>query len=162
MDAIKEYFNNLESREKNLVIIAGVLIGLLIPYQFMWKPFSESLEDSQIRVEAQRKQLVTMQQQAQQIKGLRGSASFTSQPGRQFLNNLINTEARKNGLANSLKTKAESNNKVRVSMDNVPFDNVMKWLDQLVSRHGVIVTKLTADRQPSVGRVNVTVYLESP
>lgn len=162
MDAIKEYFNNLESREKNLVITAAVLIGLLIPYQFMWKPFSESLENSQIRVDAQRKQLVIMQQQAQEIKSMRGAGGIVAQPGRQFLNNLINTEARKNGLSNSLKTKAESNNKVRVSMDNVPFDNVMKWLDQLVSRNGIIVTKLTVDRQPSVGRVNVSVYLESP
>ena len=47
-------------------------------------------------------------------------------------------------------------------MDNVPFDSVMNWLDQLVSNNGVIVNKFNVDRQPTKGRVNVSVYLEAP
>jgi len=162
MNALKEYFNTLDARERNLIIAMLVLLGLFIPYQFIWKPFSENLDNTKVRVQSQKKQLITMQQQASEIKSLRGTSNITTQPGRQFLNNLINTTARRNGLSSALKTKADSSNNVRVSMDNVPFDNVMRWLDQLVTGSGVIVTKLTVDRQPTVGRVNVSVYLESP
>ncbi len=162
MNAVKEYLNGLESRERNLVIIAAILIALVIPYQFIWKPFSESLDNMDVRVKSQRNQLVTMQHQASEIRKLRGSGTITAQPGRQFLSNLINTAAKRNGLANALNVKADSENNLRVSMDNVPFDNVMNWLDQLISRSGIIVSKLTVDRLQAVGRVNVTVYMEAP
>ncbi len=162
MNAIKEYLNSLESRERNLVVIAAVLVALTIPYQFIWKPFSESLENTNVRVKSQRNQLATMQQQAREIRQLQGAGTVIAQSGRQFLNNLINTAAKRNGLTNALNIKADSEDNLRVSMDNVPFDNVMTWLDQLISNSGIIVSKLTVDRQPTVGRVNVSVYLEAP
>lgn len=162
MNAIKEYLKGLESRERNLVVIAAVMLALAIPYQFIWKPFSESLENTSVRVKSQRNQLAKMQQQASEIRQLQGAGTVIAQPGRQFLNNLINTAAKKNGLTNALNIKADSEDNLRVSMDNVPFDNVMTWLDQLISNSGIIVSKLTVDRQPTVGRVNVSVYMEAP
>jgi len=162
MNAIKEYYNNLEQREKNLVIVAALMLAILIPYQFIWKPFVTSYDDTSIRLQAQKKQFFKMQQQAQQIRQLRGAGSLQAPSGRQFLSNAINTAARQNGLASALNIKSDSNNNLRVSLDNVPFDNVMNWLDQLIVRNGVIVNKFTVDRQPTVGRVNVSVYLDSP
>jgi len=164
MNAVKDYLNSLEARERYLVIVAFVLIIVTIPYQFMWKPFSESLDNSRIRVQSQKTQYIKMQQQSQKIKQLRGTSSSTvvSQPGKQFLNNLIQTAAKRNGLTNNLKIKSDTQNSIRVSLDNVPFDNVMNWLDQLVSNNGIIISKLNIDRQPSLGRVNVSVYLDSP
>jgi len=164
MNAVKDYLNSLEARERYLVIAAFVLIVVTIPYQFMWKPFSESLDNSRIRVQSQKSQYIKMQQQSQKIKQLRGSSSsaLVSQPGKQFLNNLIQTAAKRNGLTNNLKIKSDTQNSIRVSLDNVPFDNVMNWLDQLVSNNGIIISKLNIDRQPSLGRVNVSVYLDSP
>ncbi len=162
MNAIKEYLNGLESRERNLVIVAAIMLALVIPYQFIWKPFSESLHNTEVRVKSHRNQLAIMKQQANEISKLRGTSTIVAQPGRQFLNNLINTAAKRNGLANALNIKADSQDNLRVSMDNVPFDNVMNWLDQLISRNGIIVNKLNVDRQPAVGRVNISVYLEAP
>ncbi len=162
MKAVKEYLNGLELRERNLVIVAAVLLALVIPYQFIWKPFSESLDNMNVRVKSQRNQLATMQYQALEIRKLRGAGTIVAQPGKQFLNNLINTAAKRNDLANTLNIKSDSENNLRVSMDNVPFDNVMNWLDQLISGSGIMVSKLTVDRLPTVGRVNVTVYMETP
>lgn len=162
MNDIKEYFKSLETRERNLVILAGLFVALVIPYQFIWKPFTESLDTSTIRVEAQKRQFVKMQQQATKIKALRGAGVVASQSGRQFLNTAINTAARNNGLSSALKIKSDSNNNIRVSLDNVPFDSVMNWLDQLISRNGVIISKVNIDRQPTLGRVNASIYLEAP
>lgn len=162
MNAVKDYLNSLEVRERYLVIVAFVLIIVTIPYQFMWKPFSESLDNSRIRVQSQKTQYIKMQQQSQKIKQLRGTSTVVSQPGKQFLNNLIQTAAKRNGLTNNLKIKSDTQGSIRVSLDNVPFDNVMNWLDQLVSNNGIIISKLNIDRQPSLGRVNVSVYLDSP
>lgn len=162
MSALKDYLDGLETRERSLVIIAGLLILIIVPYQFMWKPFSESLVNSEIRIESQKKQFIKMQYQSQKIIQLRGAGNIVSQPGKQFLNNQIQTAAKRHGLTNNLKIKSDAQDSIRVSLDNVPFDNVMNWLDQLVSGSGVIVSKLTVDRQPSLGRVNVSVYLESP
>ena len=161
MNELKAYFNNLESREKYLVMIAGFLIILVLPYQVIWKPFTESIESSTIKVEAQKKQFVTMQQQANKIRALRGAGAVAAQTGRQFLNNAINTAAKKNNLSNALKIKSDSNNNLRVSLDNVPFDSVMNWLDQLSTKNGVVVSKISIDRQPTVGRVNVIVYMDA-
>ena len=162
MNAIKEYLNSLEARERNLIIVAVAIFVLVIPYQFIWKPFVESVENSRVRVQSQKAQYIKMQLQAKQIAHLRGAGSIVSQPGKQFLNNLIQIAAKNNGLANTLKIKTDNQNNIRVSLDNVSFDSVMNWLDQLVSNNGVIVSKLNIDRQPALGRVNVSVYLEVP
>ena len=161
MNEIKEYFKGLESRERNLVIVAGLLIILVLPYQVLWKPFTESIETSRIRVEAQKKQFIKMQQQANKINALRGAGTVAAQTGRQFLNNAINTAARQNNLSSALKIKTDSNNNLRVSLDNVPFDSVMNWLDQLISKNGVVVSKISIDRQQTIGRVNVIVYMDA-
>lgn len=162
MNAIKEYFNGLEARERNLVIVAGLIFILVIPYQFVWKPFTEAIDNSTIRVQAQKKQFFKMQQQAKKINQLKGTGDLVSQPGKQFMNNAINTAAKRYGLATSLNIKSGSNDSLRVSLDNVPFDNVMDWLDQLINNNGAVISKLIIDRQPTAGRVNVSVYLESP
>jgi len=162
MNAIKEYLNGLEARERNLILVAAAIFVLVIPYQFIWKPFVTSVENTTIRVQAQKVQFIKMQQQAKKIRQLRGSGNIVVQPGKQFLNNLIQTAAKNNGLSNTLKIKSDTDNSIRVSLDNVPFDNVMNWLDQLVSTNGVIVSKLNIDRQPTIGNVNVSVYLDAP
>jgi len=162
MKAIKDNFNNLEIREKYLVSVAVIIFILVMPYQFIWKPFSESVDESVIRVQAKKNQFIKMQQQAKTISQLQGADTIVSQPGRQFLNNAINTAAKRNGLSSALNIKSDNNDNVRVSFDNVPFDNVMNWLDQLITSNGVIVTKLNIDKQPAVGRVNASIYLEMP
>jgi len=162
MKAIKDNFNNLEIREKYLVSVAVIIFMLVMPYQFIWKPFSESVDESAIRVQAKKNQFIKMQQQAKTISQLQGGGTIVSQPGRQFLNNAINTAAKQYGLSSALNIKSDNNDNVRVSFDNVPFDNVINWLDQLITSNGVIVTKLNVDKQPTVGRVNASIYLELP
>ena len=162
MNAIKEYLNGLEARERNLILVAAAIFVLVIPYQFIWNPFVESVENTNGRVQAQKVQFIKMQQQAKKVQQLRGSGNVIAQPGKQFLNNVIQTAAKNNGLSSTLKIKSDTDNSIRVSLDNVPFDNVMNWLDQLVSMNGVIVSKLNIDRQPTIGNVNVSVYLDAP
>ena len=125
MNAIKEYLNGLEARERNLILVAAAIFVLVIPYQFIWKPFVESVENTNGRVQAQKVQFIKMQQQAKKVQQLRGSGNVIAQPGKQFLNNVIQTAAKNNGLSSTLKIKSDTDNSIRVSLDNVPFDNVM-------------------------------------
>lgn len=162
MNVVKNYLDSLNPRERSLVITALLAVALFIPYQFIWKPFTIRHEQLITRVEVQRNQLQTMQNQAQEIRKLRGNNSISAKPGRQFLTNLVNTAARQFGLGTNLDIKQDTQNKLRVKMSNAPFDSIMNWLDRLIFQNGIVINKLTIERQESVGRVNVNVQLEAP
>ena len=161
MNAIKEYYYNLNTRERYMVLTMIIAIAVFVPYQFIWTPFVEGLEESEQRVTKQRVQYQEMQQVSAELKQLRGGAGIATRTGKQFLFGAINNAARKFGLANAVNVKGDSNDRVRVLMENVPFDNVLRWLDELQHRQGLTIVTINVDQVGSIGMVKANVLLEA-
>jgi len=162
MNAIREYYNNLNVRERYMVMTMVIALGIFIPYQFILAPFIDGLNESETRVLKQRSQIQQMQQMALEMKQLNGGSSFSSRGGKQFMFGAINSAAKKFGLANAVNVKGESDERVRVNMENVSFDNVMKWLDELQHRQGMVIIQFNVERNETVGNVRANIVLEAP
>jgi type II secretory pathway component PulM len=159
MDKIKHYLDQLNERDRRAVIIAAVALAVYIPYQFIWSPFSNSMDELESRVERQQKDLVWMQNRVAEAQELTRAARGQG-GGSQPVYALIESTARKS-FGGNIRVQQEGKGGVRVTIKNIGFDDVMLWLDELYYKQHVNVKEFTVDRQKGAGRVNANILIES-
>lgn len=158
-EAIKQYLNQLNERERRAVILAAVALLLFIPYQLIWAPFHHSMTALEHRVEQQQADLSWMRErvaEAQELTRASKATGHDSQP----VYGLVESSARQR-FGNEIRVQQEGKGGVRVTMKNISFDEVMLWLDDLYYKQHVNVKEFTVDRQSNAGRVNANILIES-
>ena len=164
MNEIKAWFNSLQSRERNLIISAGVILGIIMLYSLMWSPFVQSLQQLRMGVETAEDNLVWMKQAEQEVRQSkigRGTRKPQSLQGRSLLGVVDQTRA-KSQIPDAKRIEEEGKNGVRVTIENVPFDKLILWFGILQRQYGIEVADLIVDKQENEGLVNVRLILQGP
>lgn len=159
---MKEWWDSLGTRER-LILIAGaaILVPLLL-WALLWRPLVGGVERLQQDVEAQREELRWMQNAAVEINQLRGSGTQAAGLGGRSLLAVVDQSARGAGLGNGLKRiEPESTDAVRVRLEGVSFDAVVKWLDELSRQFGVFASLVSIERESTPGQVSVRLTLNA-
>ncbi|KPK39873.1 MAG: hypothetical protein AMJ69_04420 [Gammaproteobacteria bacterium SG8_47] len=161
---MKEYFDNLSPREQRIVIAGGVAMLILLLYLLIWQPFVGKIAKMEQQVDVQRQELKWMREAAQEVSALRGAgAGATAARSGQSLLGTIEQTARRAKLGDALKkVQPDGEAGARVWLEDVAFDDMLKWFDSLSTQGGVRVVELSVDRQEAAGRVDARVLLESP
>lgn len=158
---MKSYLSNLTRRER-LTLIAGLLIGGgLLGYVLVIEPFQNSLADYRKKIQTREADLTWMRQAAQEISQKRQSADPTdksaSSPSPLAA---INTSAKELGLGGALnRVEPVGRDKVRIQMDEVLFDDVVRWLALLQSSHSIEAREFRAERRDRPGHVRAGITL---
>lgn len=159
MNKFRAWLDQLQPRERQLVLAGLVVLAIFIPYQLIWSPLVDRAERLQQQVETQTRQLQWMQNALQEIRQLQGSAAV-KQSGP--LLSQVEKTAGQSKLRDSIrKIQPEGERGVRIWMDNAAFDDVLMWLQRLKTQHGVEVVDFSVERQPAAGRVNLRLLLEA-
>ena len=75
---------------------------------------------------------------------------------------MTDSTARAGGLGPALKRiEPEGGDGVRVWLDGVAFDDLVKWLGTLSTSHGVDVVSASLERDEAAGRVNARLTLQA-
>lgn len=160
-EKIKQYLDQLNERERRAVIAAAILLALFIPYQFIWTPFMNRLNELEDRVEKQQKDLVWMQDRVNEAKELsRAAGGAVSAGSAQPVYGTIESTARQR-FGGDIRIQQEGKGGVRVTIQNTAFDDLMLWLDDLHYQQHVNVKQLKIDRESGVGRVSASILIES-
>jgi general secretion pathway protein M len=161
---MKEYFDNLSPREQRIVIVGGIAALILLPYLLFWQPFVDKIAAMEKRIGAQRQELSWMRAASREVDELRGvGGTAGTVRGGQSLLGLIEQTARQAKLGGMLKkVQPDGETGARVWLEDVAFDDMLKWFDSLSAKGGVRVIELAVDRQDAVGRVDARVLLELP
>lgn len=157
--AIKQYLDQLNERERRAVIVAAIALLVFLPYQFIWAPFRHSVAELEQRVGQQQKDLLWMQDRVVEAQELARAASGSGNRA-QPVYGLIESSARQR-FGNGIRVRQEGTDGVRVTLKNISFDDVMLWLDDLYVRQHVNVKEFTVQRQDQPGRVNANILIES-
>lgn len=160
---MKTWFLTLTQRERNLVLSAAAIITLFMLYFLIIEPVSSRYEINKRNVATSLETIEWMKSAAQEVKTLQGGSNIQSRPqGKQFVLSMIDRTARKSGLASVMKrVQPEAEKGVRVWFENASFDELVKWLAMIESKHGLIVNEINIEQTESTGLVNVRVFLES-
>lgn len=156
---LKQFWANLQPRERHTLLGGGIALALIMVYALGIDPFRQELRRLEQSVTAQQEVLGWMQQAAAEVKQLRGNRPGATQVSGQSLMSLIDASARSTGLSGAIKQLRPEGQGVKVRLEEAAFDDMLRWLGQLNSHHGIHVSGLVMERLPQPGRVNASVVL---
>jgi len=157
---MKQYWANLQPRERHTLLGGGIVLALILVYALVVDPFQQALAGLQQSVATQEETLAWMRQASAEIKQLRAATPGARSVSGQSLMSLIDASARSTGLSGAIKQIRPEGQGVKVRLEEVVFDDMLRWLDQLQRNHGVSLGSLVMERLAQPGRVNASVSLE--
>ncbi|WP_028767557.1 MULTISPECIES: type II secretion system protein M [Shewanella] len=151
MENLKAWWNGLVLREKQMVSACGVVLVIGILYWGVWTPIANAEAEAQRRLEGQQSTLNYVKQTANRIAGLKQSG--TNNAFRGSLSAAVNQTAGAFGL--EITRMQPQGNKIQVWMDEVPFDTLLNYLNELVQNKGLSLESLDLAESDTPGYVNV-------
>jgi general secretion pathway protein M len=155
---LREWFDNLSERERNLVYAAGALVGVALVYLVLVLPFQASGKRMAARVQQKAADLAWMQASAPQAMAAAGVAQAGG--GGESLVVLVDRTAREAGFGPALRDQSpDGNNGLLLKIEGASFDTLVTWLASLQQQYGVTVESATFGAA-APGLVNATLSLK--
>ena len=157
---MKDWFANLEPRERLMISSGGLVLLVLLLYLIIWEPVAGNYQALQDGVAEQKKTLLWMKQAAAELQVLRrrGSGAARGLGGRSLLA-VVDQSARSGGLGPSIKRiEPEGSKGVKVWLEGVAFDPMILWLGKITRTYQIETSLITIEPQGG-GRVNARLTL---
>lgn len=160
---MKDWYDNLESREQVFVLGGAVFVVLALIYYALWVPLDK--RHTQVSTSVQ-----NWERSLAELGPLRGLlASGTTSPATGVVNNqqapiiIVSQTLQSRGLEQfRRRSQPTTGNGVRVEFENVAFDELVVWLGELSDIYGMNVQAGSLSRVSDAGpgRVNASLTLE--
>ena len=159
---MRHYWDNLQPRERIILLSGAGCVLLLLLYAFIWEPFSKERVRLEQSVAEQRALMVWITDASREVERLRGGRVGKGGRAGESLMALVDRTAKSGGMGTQIKRlQPEGSSKVRLWLEASPFDSLVRWLKQLEDKYGVYSEGVVIDSTDSKGRVNARLVLES-
>lgn len=152
---MKDWFANLQPRERMLVVGGGTVALLIVLWLAVISPLLDRSAELRASVERKQRLLVDLGR----VAGMQESRSprRTDTP-QQTLYVLVDGTAKEHGLQLP-RTRQDGPDGVNVTLQNAPYDALMSWLITLETEHSVRVESASIAGAREQGLVNGQVFL---
>lgn len=161
---MKAWFDALDARERQWLIIGTAVLLVLLLYVGAWEPMQKSVADLRAANAEQRSLLSWMQTAAREVGQLRANERTPAQMASgQSLISLVDRSARATRLGPALKrVQPDGSRRVSVWLEAASFDDVMAWLASLETSGVTVVSAVFEAKGESTGqgRSDVRLVLE--
>lgn len=155
LDSLRARWAAMPLRDRRALLVLTVFFALAGGWLGVVQPALTFADKGRQDLETASADLAWMQANAQAAR--RAAAQGTSADASQSLLSAVNGTARGMGL-NLQRFEPEGAQRVRVTLENAVFTDVMRWVVVLETRYGLVVEHFTADsRQPGLVNVRMTV-----
>lgn len=159
---LKDWYTQLEQRERHAVAVGGVAIFFALLYLGVWSPLMNSADTMRKRITAQQKTLAWMQSAEAKLKRLgsvstQSSGSLSPVAMLTLLQNQIDAAGLRESLTELKQAGADS---VQLQFKNVSFDKLIALLTVVIKKHQVNVSVFNASAESRPGLVDVNIILK--
>ena len=140
-----EWWHTRSDHEKRNLMISGIVAVILLSYLLVIKPFNASLRERQQQVQYQSQLLQQIRPQVAKVQSLRQHLGEVKTISTAELLTVISTSlqsAHLDAYANSI--KQNESNQVQVEFQQVPFDKLTDYLENLWQRYEIHTQSFTA------------------
>jgi general secretion pathway protein M len=154
MNKLQSWYDSLQPREKRVVALGAVALGLIILIGGILLPLQAAVSSAVSGSETKREDLEWMQRNAPEIRAAGNQLGADTGEAPMVLVDRVGREA---GLASALRGAQPNPTGVRVQLEAAPFDTMITWLATLDQRYGLAVESITVDRAAAPGMVNASI-----
>lgn len=151
---MKDWFLQKTAKEQKILVIGGVFSCLLLSYAFIYLPAARNTTTLEKRITSQQNDLLLMQSMAAKVKQLSGNKAVTTTDSTQIMT-LIEKTAKQHNLKIS-KINPLSKQRLLISFEKVMFNDAVRWLDSLQTKHSISVEKLNAQNNKNSINIQIT------
>ncbi|KFZ29162.1 hypothetical protein IDAT_05670 [Pseudidiomarina atlantica] len=160
-ESLQQRWQQLNSRERMLVSSAGILLAICVVYFAMWQPLQNGIEQRQLQRDAAQETLTWVRENTGRYLALKdqGNSNSNSNSATRRANELgdiprlITEFARAQQLdVGRMTPEGEA---LVVVMSEVPFANVVAFLDAIEAESGLQIEQMDITRANKPGHVHV-------
>ncbi len=157
---MKDWFLGLQARDQRILLVGALVLGLVLAWAAIWLPMVRHRAALERGVAAERKTLHWMQQAATEVRVLRQRRHAAPARGGRSLLAIIDQSARAAGLGPGIRRiEPEGPQRIRVRLENVAFDKLMLWLDDLQRQSGALPEAVRIEQGEGAGLVDARLTL---
>ena len=159
MNDVRAWWSGLSARDRRILLIGAALAVPLLAWAMIWQPLVKARETARQAHADLSTQHAEVRQLAAQLKARTGGTATPSANSAQSPLAAVETVAREQRIMEQLKRReAEGTSGVRVLLDDVPADALMRFMETLNQRHGLHITQAQID-PASPGKVSAQLSL---
>lgn len=149
MNKIKQWFTSLSEREQVIVLFASVVSLICIFYFLIWSPLNTALEENRkgLQNDQQLLQFIVEQGNKARLYQSNNNASFNGS-----ITQLVNQTSRQANI--TISRMQPQNDELQVVIDEVAFNDLMRWLQTLEER-GIQIVMTDISEADAEGIVQV-------
>ncbi len=159
---MKSWWQNLTQREQSIVAGGAILMILTLFYLFIWSPLNSNIKIQKTYLTYQQSLYRWMQQANVKLQKFKASGNKVVKIAPQAMLSTVDQSLKKHQLNLFAKTLEQSaDNSVLIKFNQVPFDAMLKWLDDLWQQHAIKVSEINIKpNQNKNGLVEAQVLLK--
>lgn len=154
-------FRQLGLRDQAMLMVLAAALALYMLYQLLWHPLAKANDNLAQQNAGLLRSLANVSQLAAQYNELKKLNAQNNGAQGSSLTQLVDDTVAANQLHMS-RFQPGSTGDVQVRFDNASFDQVMRWLNELESKDGVVLREFGISPGSGAGLVNVSVRLYRP
>lgn len=159
LQRFRAWWATLAQREQRVLAAGGVILGLVVLYLGAWEPAVHASHARQIALEDARALATLLETLAVEVQRNRGAGGGTAGAGQSLLS-VVDQSRRASALTKPpSRLQPEGDTTVRIWLEDVPFDALLRWLADLQLRYGVRVDTADIERESGPGLVNARLTL---
>lgn len=159
---MKSWWLNATLRERQVVTLGAILVGLFILYEITLVPLSNKVDSMRKQIQNNQTLLAWMQESDKRIKQLSSNPKNSSPKSTASLLNLLQTDIDKTSLAKNVSLLQQADNdSVQIHLQKAGFDNLMKWLINISQEQQLIILQASFVPEPTPGIVEADLKIQA-
>lgn len=157
---LRRQYEMISSRDRIMLNSLIVFLAIVIGYFLVLKPAFNAVDQAQLTLKGKQELLQWMKSNEHRAKSITssGNKSKGRKPGQSLLALINQTSGR---FQVSLKRyEPEGSDKLRVWVEDIPFNSLIRWLNSLESSNAVSVINISIDSQKESGIINAKVVFK--
>lgn len=159
VDMARRRYDSLADTERLIVNSVGLLVLAALVFVLLVAPAQRSVSEAQLKVSGQQKLVQWMKENESVARMAAGAGTAAVAKSDQPLQTIVTSTAGPLGITVK-RYENESDTKLRVWLEKVPFDKTVRWLDQLESRYGVQIISVSIDAEKEPGIITAKLVLQ--
>lgn len=159
---MKEWWNNLALREKQMVTLGAFVIGIIALYVLLWSPIDTKVSTLRSQMVRNQELLSWMQDTDKQIQSYEKNSQLKPVRSTGSLLSIIQKQINRTAFVTALSQLHQvENDSVQLTFQKVDFDKLISWLIPLTQQQGIVITQMLVTPSGTPGFVNVDLVLKS-